>query len=230
MSKYNIILADDHTLFRTGILNILENLPDIEHIYEASNGEEVISIIKQKEGKIDLAILDLKMPKLNGLQVCRKLKKEFPHIKKVILTMIDQEQFINQMLKEDINAYLFKTCTSKYLLNAITEVINKGFYFDNYMIRLMQKSLVTNQKQSEESYYTQRELEVLNVLSQGISASEIAKKLFISKRTVEVHKQNLMDKTGTKTSIELVLYAIKHNLVDLSMFLETDKEDQAGSI
>ena len=106
MASYSVILADDHTLFRSGMMTLLKQIPELERIHEASNGNEVIGLLQVENGNIDLVLLDLKMPGMNGLEACRIIKKDFPNTKVIILSMIDQEQVIVQMLKEDINAYL----------------------------------------------------------------------------------------------------------------------------
>jgi DNA-binding NarL/FixJ family response regulator len=221
MEGYSIILADDHTLFRTGMASLLKNIPNVEKIYEAANGLEVISWLKSCEGKIDLVLLDLKMPEMNGLETCREVKRLFPATKIVILTMIDQEQVIVQMLKEDINAYLLKNCSEETLYKTITEVLTKGFYFNDQMVRLIHRSLMSNKKNDQvPHYFSKRELEVIEALCDGLTTSEIAEKLFISPRTVETHKQNLLEKTESRSSVELALYAIKNGLLDLKPLLD----------
>jgi DNA-binding NarL/FixJ family response regulator len=220
MEGYSLILADDHTLFRSGMASLLKNIPNVDNIYEAANGIEVISCLKLCEGKIDLVLLDLKMPEMNGLETCRAIRQQFPNTKIVILTMIDQEQVIVQMLKEDINAYLLKNCNEETLFKTIIEVLKKGYYFNDNMVRLIHKSLVDKKKKNNSQlYYSTRELEVIESLCDGLTTAEIADKLFISPRTVETHKQNLMEKTQTRNSVELVLYAIKNGLVDIKPLL-----------
>jgi DNA-binding NarL/FixJ family response regulator len=221
MEGYSIILADDHTLFRTGMASLLKNIPNVDHIYEAANGLEVISWLKSLEGKIDLVLLDLKMPEMNGLETCRAIRRQYPDTKIVILTMIDQEQVIIQMLKEDINAYLLKNCSEKILYKTITEVLTKGFYFNDYMVKLIHNSLIAKKKSNvNQNYFSKRELEVIEALCDGLTTNEIANKLFISPRTVETHKQNLMEKTQSRSSVELALYAIRNGLVDIKVLLD----------
>jgi len=220
MDGYSIILADDHTLFRSGMASLLKNIPNVDHIYEAANGVEVISWLKSCEGKIDLVLLDLKMPEMNGLETCRAIKRLYPNTKIVILSMIDQEQVIVQMLKEDIHAYLLKNCSEETLYKTITEVLTKGFYFDEHISQLIHKSFLSKKKSnSSELYFSKRELEVIEALCEGFTTSEIAEKLFISPRTVETHKQNLMEKTESRSSVELALYAINNGLTDIKPLL-----------
>jgi DNA-binding NarL/FixJ family response regulator len=221
MEGYSIILADDHTLFRTGMASLLKNIPNVENIYEAANGLEVISWLKAREGNIDLVLLDLKMPEMNGLETCREIKRQFPATKIIILTMIDQEQVIVQMLREDINAYLLKNCSEETLYKTITEVLTKGFYFNDQMVRLIHRSLLSNKRNDQgPHYFSKRELEVIEALCEGLTTAEIAEKLFISPRTVETHKQNLLEKTESRSSVELALYAIKNGLIDLKPLLD----------
>jgi len=208
MDGYSIILADDHTLFRSGMASLLKNIPNVDHIYEAANGVEVISWLKSCEGKIDLVLLDLKMPEMNGLETCRAIKRLYPNTKIVI------------MLKEDIHAYLLKNCSEETLYKTITEVLTKGFYFDEHISQLIHKSFLSKKKSnSSELYFSKRELEVIEALCEGFTTSEIAEKLFISPRTVETHKQNLMEKTESRSSVELALYAINNGLTDIKPLL-----------
>lgn len=217
MASYSVILADDHTLFRSGMMTLLKQIPGLDCIHEASNGNEVIGLLQAEKGNIDLVLLDLKMPGMNGLEACRIIKKDFPNTKVIILSMIDQEQVIVQMLKEDINAYLLKNCTEDVLRKTISEVLLRGFYFDERMVKLLQKSLVQKRKGgSQELYFSKRELEVLAALCDGLNTAEIAERLFISPRTVETHKQNLMEKTQSRHSVELAMYAIKNGLIDIN--------------
>lgn len=221
MASYSVILADDHTLFRSGMMTLLKQIPELERIHEASNGNEVIGLLQAENGNIDLVLLDLKMPGMNGLEACRIIKKDFPNTKVIILSMIDQEQVIVQMLKEDINAYLLKNCTEDVLRKTISEVLSRGFYFDERMVKLLQKSLVQKKKGGggQELYFSKRELEVLAALCDGLNTPEIAERLFISPRTVETHKQNLMEKTQSRHSVELAMYAIKNGLIDMNPLL-----------
>lgn len=217
MASYSVILADDHTLFRSGMMTLLTQIAGLDQIYEAANGNEVISLLQANQGNIDLVLLDLKMPGMNGLEACRIIKKEYPNTKVIILSMIDQEQVIVQMLKEDINAYLLKNCTEDVLRKTITEVLTRGFYFNEQMVKLLQKSLVQKKKGGgQELYFSKRELEVLEALCDGLNTSEIAERLFISPRTVETHKQNLMEKTQARHSLELAMYALKNGLIDIN--------------
>jgi DNA-binding NarL/FixJ family response regulator len=200
--------------------SLLKNIPNVDLIYEAANGVEVISWLKSREGKIDLVLLDLKMPEMNGLETCRAIKLLYPNTKIVILTMIDQEQVIVQMLKEDIHAYLLKNCSEETLYKTITEVLTKGFYFDDYISQLIHKSFISKKSNNTgQLYLSKRELEVIEALCEGLTTAEIAGKLFISPRTVETHKQNLMEKTESRSSVELALYAINNGLIDIKPLL-----------
>jgi DNA-binding NarL/FixJ family response regulator len=221
MEGYSLILADDHTLFRTGMASLLKNIPNVNTIYEAANGLEVITWLKSREGKIDLVLLDLKMPEMNGLETCRTIRRLYPDTKIVILTMIDQEQVIVQMIKEGINAYLLKNCSEEILYKTITEVLTKGFYFNDYMVKLIHNSMIIKKKNDlGQNYFSKRELEVIEALCDGLTTTEIANKLFISPRTVETHKQNLLEKTQTRSSVELALYSIRNGLVDIKVLLD----------
>lgn len=220
MSNYQVILADDHTLFRSGIMGLLKDISEIGNIYEAGTGVEVLNRVKERQGDIDLVILDLKMPEMTGVEVTRYLKIEYPEIKIIILSMIDQEQVIGEMLKAGANAYLLKNCREETLKKVVLNVLTKGYHFDERSIAIMQKALDKKSNQLEgDIFLTKREMEVLNEMFLEFSSPEIAEKLNISIRTVETHKTNLMSKTNTRNSVELIVYAIKNGLVDISNLL-----------
>ena len=220
MSNFNIILADDHTLFRSGISALLKDLSDIVNIYEAGTGTEVISLVKAKNGNIDVVILDLKMPEMTGVEVTRILRKDYPDIKIIILSMIDKEQVIAEMFKEGINAYLLKNCNEDILKQTVVDVLNKGFCFDNKTLSIIQKNNSSSKNQVDDNIFlTKREMELLNEIFHEYSMKDIANKLNISVSTLETHKTNLLAKTKTRNTHELIIYAIKSGLLDINILL-----------
>ncbi len=221
MHNYNIILADDHTLFRSGILALLSDISEINCIHEAGTGKEVISLVKANNGNIDLVILDLKMPEMTGVEVTRYLRKTYPEIKIIILSMIDQEQVIAEMFKEGVNGYLLKNCNEATFKEAVRDVLYKGFYFNNKVLSIIKRDRNTGKNQVESNIFlTNREMEVLNAMFQEFTMKDIATKLNISVRTLEKHKAHLQEKTKTKNSLELILFAIKSGLLDINILIQ----------
>jgi DNA-binding NarL/FixJ family response regulator len=213
----NVLIADDYDLFRCGLKEILLGFEFVDKVYEAEDGIDVLKIIDKKESKVDLIILDIRMPNLNGFETIKQVRKTNTIVKIIVLTMIVQEKVMAQMLKEDINGFLLKNASKKQLEETIITVIKKGHCFTEEMIRVMHQAYL-NKKYIKESKnfikISSRENEILDLLCKENTTQEIAKWLCISPRTVEVHKKNLMDKTQTRNTISLILYAIKNGLVE----------------
>ncbi|MFA8299687.1 MAG: response regulator [Hyphomicrobiales bacterium] len=218
-SEFNLIIADDHTLFRKGLKSLLSDFSFIGNIAEASNGKEAISLLKSSNANIDIVLLDLNMPVMDGVQATEEIRSFNKDVKILILTMEDDQRLIIRMIEKGINGYLFKNISPLDLEKALKNVITKEFYFDDEISQLVYKTVIQKSQQSfqEESFIklTNRELEVLELICKEFTAAEIAEKLFISTRTVEGHRSNLFQKTGVKNTAGLVVYAIKNDLVEI---------------
>ena len=207
-----VLLADDHELVRDGIKGYLEGEPGIKVVAEAGNGEEAMKLIAEKE--IDIAILDINMPKLDGIKTAEKIKASKPGVKIIALTMLNETQHIRQMLRAGASAYLLKSCSRNELLLAIKSVHAGDTYFSQEVTHSVMQAMSGKAKYSKfnQILLTKREKEILHLITLQYSNQDIAAKLFISVRTVEAHKRNLIEKTGSKNVVGLVLYAIEHGL------------------
>jgi len=215
-----IILVDDEVLFRKGISYLLTREENIEVLFEASNGLELMTFLKGDNPKPDIIIMDLKMPLLNGIEATKIIRKEFSDIKIIALTSYDSKCFIANMIDVGAVSYLVKSTTPQELFATINEVAEKGFYYSDYVMNIIQNDIVANKKTKcsfDTNFITSRELEVLQLICKQKSTIEIGEKLFISPRTVEGHRNNLLLKTESKNIAGLVVFAIQNELFSLGL-------------
>lgn len=213
-----IILADDEVLFRKGISFLLSREENLEIIFEASNGSELILFLREAQSLPDIIIMDLKMPSLNGVEATKIILKEFPQIKIIALTSYESKSFVANMIAIGAVSYLVKNASPQELLKTIQEVALKGFYYSDYVLKIIQENLLeekSTKSHMDSNFLTNRELEVLKMICDQNTTVEIAEKLFISPRTVEGHRNNLLLKTESKNSAGLVVFAIQNELVIL---------------
>lgn len=219
-STIKIILADDEELFRKGIAFLLQRERHIEIVFEAVNGLELINYLKQSGNYPDIILMDLKMPGINGVEATKIIHKEFPVIKIIALTSYNTKSFIANMIDVGASSYLVKNATPEDMIFTINEVMDKGFYYNEMVLDVIKE----NRLSSRVSYFegitlTSREQEVLALLCQQLNTVEIAEKLFLSPRTVETHRNNLLLKTGSKNIAGLVVYAIQSKIIIIDDFL-----------
>ncbi|MBP4138783.1 response regulator transcription factor [Flavobacterium geliluteum] len=215
-----IALVDDEILFRKGISFLLQREQNIEIVFEASNGEELISSLNEVENKPDIIVMDLKMPVLNGVEATRIIRNNFPEIKIIALTSYDTKSFITNMIHVGAVAYLIKNTTPKDLIHTINEVAKKGFYYSDNILKTMQETIVSvkNCKGNlETGFLSPREIEILQLICLQKTTSEIAEELFLSPRTVEGHRNNLLLKTDSRNIAGLVVFAIQNEIAVLAI-------------
>ncbi|QSW87735.1 MULTISPECIES: response regulator transcription factor [Flavobacterium] len=216
-----IALVDDEVLFRKGIAFLLQREENIEIIFEASNGEELITKLDNSEVKPDIIIMDLKMPILNGVEATKIIRKSYPDIKIIALTSYDTKSFIANMIQVGAVAYLIKNTTPKDLIKTINEVNKKGFYYNESVLKTIQETIVSSKNSTkgnlETSFLSPREIEILQLICKQKTTSEIAEHLFLSPRTVEGHRNNLLLKTESRNIAGLVVYAIQNEIAVLTL-------------
>jgi len=215
--QYKIILADDHALFRDGLKLLIEHEGIGIVIGEADNGLKVISLIESE--KPDLIVMDIDMPVMSGLEATEKAIRKFPDLNILILSMHGDQQHYNQLIIAGAKGFVLKTAGKKELETAIRNVAAGENHFSSDLLRkiIIDISKPQNIEHSTEKNidFSSRELEILLLFCSGFSASEIAKKLFLSVKTIEAHRSKLLHKTATKNTIALVLYAIKNKIVNV---------------
>ncbi|WP_163398855.1 response regulator transcription factor [Flavobacterium fluviatile] len=216
-----IVLVDDEVLFRKGISFLLEKEENIEVLFEASNGEELISNLNNHETKPDIVIMDLKMPVLNGVETTKVIRKFFPDIKIIALTSYDTKSFVANMIQIGAVAYLVKNTTPKDLVNTINEVAKKGFFYNETTLKTIQDYVLPSKNSRvnnlESGFLSPREIEILQLICNQKTTAEIAEELFLSPRTVEGHRNNLLLKTESRNIAGLVVYAIQNEIALLTL-------------
>jgi len=211
----SVILADDHQIIIDGISNLLKSEKDIDVIAYCNNGEEVLE--KLPWVKAHVLLLDLDMPKMNGLQCAEQVHKRFPNIKIAILTMHQEKALIERFIELGVKGYFLKTITKDELVFAIKTIASGGEYFPAAVTKalLKKQSLSPNITQSPLlASLTKREIEIIRLISQGFSNNEIGEKLFISPRTADTHRTNIMRKLDLHNVAEIVRFAFQNKLID----------------
>lgn len=213
--KIKVLIADDHQLFREGIVNLLFAAPDIEVIAQAKDGKEAIE--KTKFHKPDVLLIDIGMPVMNGIDATQILKKEKPEVKIIAVSMHSDKQYVKGILKAGADGYLLKNSTYQQLTDAIRAVYNgKKTISDDITDLLIDGYLDSSGTESDVfSKLSERELEVLKLYAEGKTTREISEKLFISVKTVGTHKQNILGKLELKSNADMVKIALKNGLIQM---------------
>lgn len=214
-SPARILLADDHALVRTGLRLILDAEPDLEVVAEAADGYEALDALA--DTPVDLAILDIAMPRMTGLQAAREINRLHPHVRILILSMHDNEQYFFEAIKAGASGYVLKSVADRDLLEACRAAMRgEPFLYPGAVTALIREHL--NRSRSGEpaagSILTSREEEVVKLVAEGYSTREIANTLGISAKTVERHRSNVLQKLGLRDRLELTRYAIRTGLIE----------------
>jgi len=213
--KIDIVITDDHKLFRKGIASLLEDFDFIGNIYEAGNGVELLRLLDEKDRLPDLVLLDLQMPEMDGMEAAQKIREKYSDLKIIILTMQDDAQIILHMVQLGVNGYLMKNAEPDELEKALKDVIQKDMYFPEGISKLVYGSLNKKKSILRVDDLTDREIKVLKLICKEYTANEIADELNLSPRTIEGYRTKLLDKTGAKNLAGLVVFAFKNELVEI---------------
>ncbi|MFO7658481.1 MAG: response regulator transcription factor [Bacteroidales bacterium] len=207
MKKNKILIVDDHQLFRNGLKFILNEMNDMQVIGEASNGKEFLDLLEYEIP--DLVLMDINMPLMNGVVATKHALDKYPDLNILVLSMYGETEYYNTMIDLGVKGFILKDIDNKELRDAIEKVVSGGNYFSQELLL----NLIKNKSYDENITLTKREKEVLELICKGYSNQQISEKLFISQRTVERHRSNLLLKTDSRNSISLVVFAIKNKLV-----------------
>jgi len=212
-----VLIADDHTLFREGLRALFASEGDIEVVGEAADGQEAVR--RALELRPEVVVMDLMMPIMNGIEATRELQAKLPESKVLVLSMYDDEEHVQRLLASGASGYMLKKATSDELVRALREVVAGGIPLDPSVAAKVVKDYVRRVQGEEEpnqsSELTPREVEVLKLIAQGLSNQTIADQLGLSRKTVDVHRANLMRKLDLHTVTELVKYALRRGLITL---------------
>jgi len=222
MEKIKVALADDQQLFRQGLAQLIKANTDFDLVIEAENGKAFLDQLKQDSILPDIALIDMHMPEMNGVELNEMLQKNYPSIRVIILSVYDQERFIGKMIQAGASGYLTKNCETEELITAIQTTYKSGFYFNNTTLKAMRNASALNNNSlinfnNIPIDLTSREKEVLQFICKELTNAEIAAQLFISPRTVEGHRNSLLIKAGCRNTAGLVVFAIKNGLFEVAL-------------
>jgi DNA-binding NarL/FixJ family response regulator len=214
-----VAIAEDQRLFRECLVSLLNGFERIKVNVEAANGKELLESLYAAAPTPQVVLLDLTMPEMNGLETTRQLKKLFPQMKIIILSVHSEERHIVHMVGEGVNGYLVKNSELTEVVHAVQAVHEKGFYFNESMLRAIHSGMAHKYEKSynPNSPITAREKEILELICQEHTTQEIAEKLFLSVRTVDGHRNNLLEKTGSRNTAGLVIYALRNDLFKFNL-------------
>jgi DNA-binding NarL/FixJ family response regulator len=213
MDRTRIIIVDDHQLFRNGLKMLLEASPDFEIAGEASNGEEFLRLLKTCSA--DVALMDINMPELDGIEATKRGLKLCPAISVIALSMYGEEEYYYKMVDAGAKGFLLKDSDISEVREAILTVRKGGSYFSQELLYHVIQKFKHRESEAKSANLSRREKEILLKICEGLSNQEIAETLFISKRTVDKHRANLLGKTNSKNTASLILFAIKNKLIEI---------------
>jgi DNA-binding NarL/FixJ family response regulator len=209
-NKVQIAIVDDHEIFRKGFAMVIGTLHNVDLVLEASNGKEFLDLLNEKS--IDIVFMDIKMPIMNGIEATQQALTKYADLKIIALSMFGEEQYLQSMIKAGVVGFLLKNVKHDELEIAIKLILEGKNYYSEELLHFFTKRFLENKTFHD---ITKRELEVLQLIAKGLSNQEIADQLFISLRTVEGHKSSLVLKTESKNIVNALIYAIRHNLVEI---------------
>jgi DNA-binding NarL/FixJ family response regulator len=220
MQNINIGLVDDQQLFRQGLAGLIQSEPGFSLVLEAENGKDCLLKLIEMQAPPDIILADMEMPDMDGVELNELLQKKYPSIKLIVLSVHSGERLIARMIDEGACGYLVKSCDKAELVTAIQTVFSTGFYINNYVLKAIQNASHTRHHPPKNLIGTpielsDREKEILLLICKEYSTPEIAAQLFLSTRTVEGHRNNLLLKTGRRNTAGLVLFAVKYHIYEV---------------
>lgn len=219
MKKIKILFADDHAIVRDGLRLLFKSDPQFNIVGEAANGAEALDLVAKY--KPDVAVLDISMPKLNGIEATKIIKDKYPDTRVLILTIHENEEYIQQMILSGADGYVVKNAEKKEIFDGVRAVANNETFFSPSVSKVLLEGLIKRTRKNdgfESEVYnnlTKREVEILRLIAEGLTSKEISKNLFISISTVNSHRTNMMKKLNIHDTASLVRFAIQKNLVQI---------------
>ncbi|WP_462280675.1 response regulator transcription factor [Salinivirga cyanobacteriivorans] len=213
MDNLSIILVDDHKLFREGLKSLMENFTYVGHVQEASNGREFLQLLDKSTP--DVVFMDIEMPEMDGITATRKAIDAFPDLNVVALSMYGNENYYTQMINAGAKGFILKNSGIQDVENAIQNVMSGNNYFSQEIFQRLIQGLAKKQQKTTNPELSAREEEIVFLICKGLSNQEIADKLYLSKRTVDKHRENILSKTHSKNTAGIVMYAVKNGIVEV---------------
>ena len=214
MDKIKILIADDHQMILDGLHLLLSQEDGFEVIGEALNGEEVIHKVQHAE-ELDIVILDINMPKMDGIDVTKELKSTFPEIKILIVTMYNRKEFVKNLMETGVDGYILKNSGKDELIRAVKSLIKGEPYYGKEITKTIMKSYQKNKifDSPQEIEISEREKDIIRLIADGLSTSEIGDKLFLSPHTINTHRKNILSKLNVKNSAGVIRFGIQTGIV-----------------
>lgn len=206
-----VLIADDHTLFRKGMVMLLKSFSEIEEVRDVENGQMVLNCLKERSS--DIVLLDIDMPVLNGKDTAKKILLRWPDVKIIMVSMNEELSTISELIEIGVHSYLLKTAKPEEVRVAIEFVINNDFYYNKIIAKALKESHLHTDLDEERVNVTKREVEILRLICQELTMREISSKLSLSEQTIHTHRKNLMKKTSSKNAVGLVKFAIQHRII-----------------
>jgi two-component system, NarL family, response regulator NreC len=211
-----VLLVDDHPIVRQGLRNLLDSMPDFKVVGEAGDGLQALEVIERVQPQV--LVIDVVMPGLTGLEVTQRVKRQWPAVKVIILSMQNNEAYVVSALKSGASGYILKDTGPEELVDAIRTVVRGDRYLSKQLSERIINAYVSKVDEAEVDPYdtlTNREKEILHLVAEGYTNQEIAERLFISPRTAELHRSNVLNKLSLKNQVDLVRFAIKRGILPL---------------
>lgn len=214
--RLKVYIADDHTLFRKAMMNLIQTFEGVALVKDAENGKELLTLIKHEQP--DVAIIDLQMPIMDGAETCERILATYPDIKIIVLTMHDSDKYVLHMIEMGVHAFLLKNTEPDEVEEAIQAIVEKDFYHNDLVAAALRKGMREKKAGERPSFknhdLTEREKEILQLICQELTIKEIGDRLSISENTARNHRVNIMDKIGVKNAVGLVKYAYEIGLIE----------------
>ena len=217
MIKHKITIVDDEQLFKAGVKLLLELESDIEVIHEASNGQELLDLVEEPDFESDVILLDLSMPVLDGIDTLRILNEREHQFKIIILSSHYNDSIILKLLDEGVSGFLAKNEDPEVVMHTIRKVAENGFFINDSILQLIRNRRLIAKTKEINVGLTSRELEIISLICNEFTTKEIAQQLYISPRTVEGHRNRILEKTRCKNIAGVVIYAIEHNMYEVNI-------------
>lgn len=215
--KIKVALVDDELLFRKGLELIINQDDNLQVCFEATNGKDILSAIEQNNQLVDVILLDLSMPVMDGIDTLLALQRLPEKPKVIILTSHYSKSVIAKLIDEGAASFLAKNENPDIVIQTIKNVAAKGYHFDDFILQIFRDKMTFAKGRKLSIELSEREIDVLRLICEEYTAKEIADKLFLSPRTVEGHKNNMLEKTGAKNMVGLVIFAIENKLIDVNI-------------
>lgn len=215
--EISILMADDHTLFRKGMLMLVSTFPEVVKVKDVENGQKALDALS--EAHYDILLLDLEMPVLDGWETAKKVVNKFPNTHIIMISMHDSLKLISDLIEIGVHSYLLKSSEPEEVQKAITSVMNNDFYYNQLVAKALQQNVhkmnlvIAEDDDDSKNELTRRELQILELICQELTMKEISEKLHISDQTIHTHRKNLMKKTEAKNAVGLVKYAFKQQII-----------------